>query len=649
MSEKHGFVHTVKVIKQLQLHLTRYLSGNPLLVNDIRIGITKKGLPRLLWLGDNDLQRSLMSEDNHELVRSYLTVLNISRTFLGDGTLDVNSITTESSSSKEIENDISSWFMISSMRREYFSNFDTELKLNEWKLPHISTKAGPNGQAMGSSLRDLQLLTKSITESIYILGGKYLKDYMITLKDSIKTIPDYVKDHISNKSFTRRISVVSDKGLKNRPIAILDYWSQTSLIPIHKTLYNTLNKIKMDCTYDQMKLVKDMFGWETFHCFDLSAATDRFPISLQTEIIAILTSKEYACAWKEVMIKLPFYAKGIGLIRYKSGQPMGAYSSWATFAITHHIVMGYSAFLCGIESFKDYAILGDDVVIGNGKVAAKYREVINGLGVEISDMKSHHGSTLCDFAKNLWIRDSSKTTMTNVTGVPLSGILETWGNPFLLSQELSRLIERGTLDVKNVPVSKSLLDLFSETMSKRSQLRFVDIIQKWWSCVETLNWVKTYRNMSSPRQLHCNKSRSYSYDFLSNLLREDFERTIEQMRKDLIKSYQEADRLNDIQYNLMIDYHNKGPDPDSLPNLGGIMYQPWYRVMEQQVKECDDLYESLMPNRFQRRLSIENWEEVITKISRLRISSPTQLKTARMSKIVLLNKRKQYSVLAPFV
>jgi len=76
---------------------------------------------------------------------------------------------------------------------------------------------------MGSSLRDLQLLTKSITNSIYILGGKYLKDYMITLKDSIRTIPEYVKDHISNKSFTRRISVINDKGLKNRPIAILDY------------------------------------------------------------------------------------------------------------------------------------------------------------------------------------------------------------------------------------------------------------------------------------------------------------------------------------------------------------------------------------------------------------------------------------------
>jgi len=46
---------------------------------------------------------------------------------------------------------------------------------------------------------------------------------MITLKDSIRTIPEYVKDHISNKSFTRRISVINDKGLKNRPIAILDY------------------------------------------------------------------------------------------------------------------------------------------------------------------------------------------------------------------------------------------------------------------------------------------------------------------------------------------------------------------------------------------------------------------------------------------
>lgn len=50
-------------------------------------------------------------------------------------------------------------------------------------------------------------------------------------------------------------------------------------------------------------------------------------------------------------------------VRYATGQPMGLYSSWATFALTHHVLIGYAAFRKGIKSFFKYAVLGDDVVI----------------------------------------------------------------------------------------------------------------------------------------------------------------------------------------------------------------------------------------------------------------------------------------------
>ncbi|KAL4350807.1 hypothetical protein AHAS_Ahas10G0178900 [Arachis hypogaea] len=37
-----------------------------------------------------------------------------------------------------------------------------------------------------------------------------------------------------------------------------------------------------------------------------------------------------------------------------------------------------------VTPFKDYAILGDDVLITDGNVASHYREILSKLGVQIS-------------------------------------------------------------------------------------------------------------------------------------------------------------------------------------------------------------------------------------------------------------------------
>jgi hypothetical protein len=60
-------------------------------------------------------------------------------------------------------------------------------------------------------------------------------------------------------------------------------------------------------------------------------------------------------------------------LKYSTGQPMGAYSSWAAFTLTHHLVVHWCAKLCGYDDFQDYILLGDDIVIKNDKVAEKYK------------------------------------------------------------------------------------------------------------------------------------------------------------------------------------------------------------------------------------------------------------------------------------
>jgi hypothetical protein len=46
-----------------------------------------------------------------------------------------------------------------------------------------------------------------------------------------------------------------------------------------------------------------------------------------------------------------------------------------------------------------YLLLGDDVLIGDDRLAKAYIETIRSLQVEVSDVKTHISHNLCEFAK----------------------------------------------------------------------------------------------------------------------------------------------------------------------------------------------------------------------------------------------------------
>jgi hypothetical protein len=56
---------------------------------------------------------------------------------------------------------------------------------------------------------------------------------------------------------------------------------------------------------------------------------------------------------------------------------MGALSSWAMLALTHHYIVRIAAMRVGVSDFTWYAILGDDIVICHDSVAASYRELVD--------------------------------------------------------------------------------------------------------------------------------------------------------------------------------------------------------------------------------------------------------------------------------
>lgn len=84
---------------------------------------------------------------------------------------------------------------------------------------------------------------------------------------------------------------------------------------------------------------------------------------------------------------------------------MGALSSWASLAITHHFIVQCAAWQAGVvpvgSFYRNYAILGDDLVIGDYAVARKYLAMCAVLGVGINTSKSimSRDGTCIEFAK----------------------------------------------------------------------------------------------------------------------------------------------------------------------------------------------------------------------------------------------------------
>nr|QDH89994.1 MAG: RNA-dependent RNA polymerase [Mitovirus sp.] len=103
----------------------------------------------------------------------------------------------------------------------------------------------------------------------------------------------------------------------------------------------------------------------------------------------------------DVAYATPFENKeGLREVRYAVGQPMGAYSSWAMLALTHHVIVMVAADNCNLlETEINYAVLGDDMVINNHLVAIEYVNVMKSLGLEISMGKSVISTRFTEFAK----------------------------------------------------------------------------------------------------------------------------------------------------------------------------------------------------------------------------------------------------------
>jgi len=95
---------------------------------------------------------------------------------------------------------------------------------------------------------------------------------------------------------------------------------------------------------------------------------------------------------------------------------MGALSSFASFDLTHHVLVQVAAREAGYTGlFEDYVMIGDDIAIFSTKVALKYRALMESLGVAINLSKSLVGAKglkpAGEIAKRLFVDGTELSTI----------------------------------------------------------------------------------------------------------------------------------------------------------------------------------------------------------------------------------------------
>jgi hypothetical protein len=438
--KNNGFNWTFIYLKESLRITVRYLAGTPdkLCTTKVRVRIDRLGLPVIIPFPLRQLLN--LEKENGNIVRSVLTLLSIFRVFKTTVKPDFSSITGEFTG-------LSASLKIRTVTKKLFKGWIINLNNIQG---FISESAGPNASkaTAGAAFDAIALMHVPIQyrEVIKVLYNASAWLYLASLVScSILGFPVYLlqKTGIQPKFHMGRLGVVYDQAGKARIIAMTNWWVQLCLKPLHKRLFSFLETLDTDGTFNQFKPVERLLSrnnTDAFSCFDLSSATDRLPIDLQVDILnEVLNGLGHS--WK-TLLNIKWFYKG-EYYNYAVGQPMGAYSSWAMLAVTHHVIVHKAAERCGLNNFSDYAVLGDDIIIQNDKVAQEYLMIMKSLGVGINMNKTVVSTDLLEFAKRL-------TTRTHdISPVGPGAILSTIRRPLMAGILFSDLNLRGMISISD--------------------------------------------------------------------------------------------------------------------------------------------------------------------------------------------------------
>nr|WAY16590.1 putative RNA-dependent RNA polymerase [Rhizoctonia solani mitovirus 113] len=430
------FLKTSTVMLQQSLggHVTHSLTSlGP------RVSRTKAGLPRFL----NAQYRMRIRAGETAAIRLALTLVNLYRVIKYPGNLSWDTIIKENSGDNTIVPYLQGMIPL-------FVSLFVSARFSAGRIHRILYRAAKNAifpmfkggpgvtGFMGEfnthptvmlrqllTLRSLPGLWESFTILLYQFRSYQVIDlvnWVVPLRNITGTIP------LVGKSFDKPRQIKLLRGLgklgtkeeaagKVRLFAMVDAWTQWALYPLHELIFKLLESVPMDGTFDQTAPLKHVRPISGFWSLDLSAATDRLPLSIQKSLIGAIIGRESAAAWANLLTGRTYALRTedhngnatVHRLHYAVGQPMGALSSWASLALTHHFLVQCAAWSAGYPKWKlytNYAVLGDDVVIGDAKVARAYLRIMESLGVKVNTSKSllSHRGLAFEFAKRTVVR-----------------------------------------------------------------------------------------------------------------------------------------------------------------------------------------------------------------------------------------------------
>lgn len=349
----------------------------------------KDGFPKVIKF----LKEDIMSDDLNK-VRGALTVLQLYKVIEGGSAPSLSSI--EEPYRGETEPYWLPTFMEELERT--FPSSKTVMRLRTLKPGlHLSTKNGPNGPALLNAPFDREAirgtqLEADINELAELINPDLCEIMNITSKEPRVQPVSPTRTLVSG-----RLRVKYESGGKSRIFAIVDWFSQSALLPLHRFLMDWLGDQIQDGTSNHSYAARSCAEWtdgrfgKALWSFDLTTATDRFPRFLEKIVMSQIFSPGIGDLWERIISNRTFLDPSQEkFVTFNSGQPLGALSSWASFAVTHHILVRTAGRLEGFNPDNlFYRIIGDDICIARDRaVAERYISMIGDLKVPFSREKS---------------------------------------------------------------------------------------------------------------------------------------------------------------------------------------------------------------------------------------------------------------------
>lgn len=242
--KRNGTLFTVKYMKQVKLHITRYMVGKPLMSNSVGVSLVG-GFPRhFLFLKPYIDRRELGG------IKFVLTLLNISRSIRPKKRevipVDLSTILLPSKGT--------GYTIPASFIKDFVKYYDLHQAKPSYSVKDfvISLKSGPSGPSITTSLFSFSLYSDRYMSIIKFLTGPRLYAFFL----AVKRYADYYNFRLPTKDMAQtahigRLSIVKDPDCKMRVIAILDYVTQFLLKPIHISIFRKLRNFECDRTFTQ--------------------------------------------------------------------------------------------------------------------------------------------------------------------------------------------------------------------------------------------------------------------------------------------------------------------------------------------------------------------------------------------------------------